>query len=136
MDIARHIKVKMFVFFGLKRVLDRMSTTALKITALICTDKCNGNMYYVYCYNMNCTETVIQLNVFIPQFHRLTLIVAAYLCRLILCQQEVLLERESSRFPGNAVHKTELSSQTLLYQTLYARWNKNDIQHFLKTEIL
>ncbi len=36
-------------------------------------------------------------------------------------------------FPGNAVHKTELRSQTLLYQTLYARWNENDIQNFLKT---
>ncbi len=31
-------------------------------------------------------------------------------------------------FPGNAVHKAELHSQTLLYQTLYARWNENDIQ--------
>ncbi len=36
-------------------------------------------------------------------------------------------------FPGNAIHKTELRSQTLLYQTLYARRNKNDIQNFLKT---
>ncbi len=36
-------------------------------------------------------------------------------------------------FPGNAVHKTELHSQTLLYQTLYARWKENDIKHFLKT---
>ncbi len=36
-------------------------------------------------------------------------------------------------FPGNAVHKTELLSQMLLYQTLYARWNENDIQNFLKT---
>ncbi len=31
------------------------------------------------------------------------------------------------------MHKTELRSQTLLYQTLHARWNKNDIQDFLKT---
>ncbi len=36
-------------------------------------------------------------------------------------------------FPGNTVHKTELLSQTLLYQTLHARWNENDIQNFLKT---
>ncbi len=36
-------------------------------------------------------------------------------------------------FPGNAVHKTELCSQTLLYQTLNARWNENGIQNFLKT---
>ncbi len=35
-------------------------------------------------------------------------------------------------FPGNALHKTELWTQTLLYQTLNARWNENDIQHFLK----
>ncbi len=34
---------------------------------------------------------------------------------------------------GNAVHKAELRSQILLYQTLYIRWNENDIQHFLKT---
>ncbi len=27
---------------------------------------------------------------------------------------------ERSGFPGNAVHKAELSSQMLLYQTLYA----------------
>ncbi len=31
------------------------------------------------------------------------------------------------------VHKTELHTQMLLYQTLYARLNENDIQHFLKT---
>ncbi len=37
----------------------------------------------------------------------------------------------SVSFPGNAVHKTDLRSQTLLYQTLYA--NEIDIQHFLKT---
>ncbi len=36
-------------------------------------------------------------------------------------------------FPGNAGHKTEICSQTLLYQTLYARWNENDIHSFLKT---
>ncbi len=36
-------------------------------------------------------------------------------------------------FPGNAVHKAALRSQTLLYQTLHARWNENDIQNFLKT---
>ncbi len=36
-------------------------------------------------------------------------------------------------FPGNTVHKAELRSQTLLYQTLHARWNENDIQNFLKT---
>ncbi len=33
--------------------------------------------------------------------------------------------------PGNTVHKAELRSQTLLYQTLHARWNENDIQNFL-----
>ncbi len=36
-------------------------------------------------------------------------------------------------FPGNAVHKTELCSQTLLYQTLHARRNENDKYNFLKT---
>ncbi len=36
-------------------------------------------------------------------------------------------------FTGNTVHKPELCSQTLLYQTLHARWNENDIQNFLKT---
>ncbi len=36
-------------------------------------------------------------------------------------------------FSGNAGHKTEICSQTLLYQTLYARWNENDIHSFLKT---
>ncbi len=36
-------------------------------------------------------------------------------------------------FPGKAVHKAELRSQTLLYQSLHARWKENDIQHFLKT---
>ncbi len=36
-------------------------------------------------------------------------------------------------FPGNAVHKAELRSQMLLYKTLHARWNENDIHHFLKT---
>ncbi len=36
-------------------------------------------------------------------------------------------------FHGNAVNKAELLSQTLLYQTLHARWNENDIHHFLKT---
>ncbi len=40
---------------------------------------------------------------------------------------------ESDVSPGNAVHKAELCSQTLLYQTLYARLNENDIQNFLKT---
>ncbi len=40
---------------------------------------------------------------------------------------------ELEGFPGNAVHKSELSSQMLLYQTLYARWNENNDQHFLKT---
>ncbi len=44
-----------------------------------------------------------------------------------------MLERERSGFPGNAVHKAELHLQILLYQTLYARWNENDIQHILKT---
>ncbi len=35
-------------------------------------------------------------------------------------------------FPGNAVYKAELCSQTLLYQTLYARSNENYNQNFLK----
>ncbi len=35
--------------------------------------------------------------------------------------------------PVTAVHKAALCSQTLLYQALHARWNKNDIWHFLKT---
>ncbi len=52
---------------------------------------------------------------------------------LIDCQREALLERESSSFPGNAAHKTELRSQTLLFQTLLARWTENNIQSFLKT---
>ncbi len=34
--------------------------------------------------------------------------------------------------PVTAVHKTELCSQTLLYQKLHARWNENEIQNFLK----
>ncbi len=34
---------------------------------------------------------------------------------------------------GNSVHKAELRSQTLLYQTLHARLNENDIHNFLKT---
>ncbi len=32
------------------------------------------------------------------------------------------------------VRKAELSSQTLLYQTLQVRWNENDIQHFLNSK--
>ncbi len=51
---------------------------------------------------MNCTEMVMQFN-FIPLSHRLTLFVTAYICKLIICQREALLERESSRFPANAV---------------------------------
>ncbi len=31
------------------------------------------------------------------------------------------------------VHKAALRSQTLLYQTLHARWNENDIHNFMKT---
>ncbi len=34
---------------------------------------------------------------------------------------------------ATAVHKAALRSQTVLYQTLHARWNENDIQNFLKT---
>ncbi len=40
---------------------------------------------------------------------------------------------ESEVSTVTAEHKTELRSQTLLYQTLYARWNENYIQNFLKT---
>ncbi len=36
-------------------------------------------------------------------------------------------------FPSNAVHKAELCSLTQLYP--YARWNENDIHHFLKTVV-
>ncbi len=42
----------------------------------------------------------------------------------------VVIESEVSPV---TLHKTELRSQTLLYQTLHARWNENDIQHFLQT---
>ncbi len=62
-----------------------------------------------------------------------TLFVAAYICKLILCQQERCWSDRDRGFPGNAVHKAELCSQTLLYQTLLARWNENDIHNFLKT---
>ncbi len=48
---------------------------------------------------------------------------AAYICKLILCWSG-----RDRGFPGNTVHKAELRSQTLLYQTLHARWNENDIQ--------
>ncbi len=66
--------------------------------------------------------------------HRLGLYLWRHICKFILCQREALLERRrNSGFPGNAVHKLELRSQTLLYQTLHARWNENDIQNFLKT---
>ncbi len=56
---------------------------------------------------------------------------AAYICKWILCQRRRCWSGRD--FHGNAVHKTELRSQTLLHQTLYARWNENDIQNFLKT---
>ncbi len=56
---------------------------------------------------------------------------AAYICKFTLCQQEVLLDGIDRGFPGNA--KVELCSQNLLYQTLHARLNENDIHNFLKT---
>ncbi len=43
------------------------------------------------------------------------------------------LEREREVSPVTVVHKAALRLQMLLYQTLHARWNKNDIQHFLET---
>ncbi len=55
------------------------------------------------------------------------------ICKLIPWQQEALLEWRDRGFHGNAVHKAELRSQTLLYQTLHARWNENYIHNFLKT---
>ncbi len=38
--------------------------------------------------------------------------------------------------PVTAVDKAALSLLTLLYQALHARWNENDIEHFLKTGFL
>ncbi len=61
------------------------------------------------------------------------LFVAAYIYKLIICQREICLSGRERGFHGNAVHKAELRSQTLLYQTLHARWNDKDIQHVLKT---
>ncbi len=48
-DIARHIKVVMLLLFLAKSCFRWDVNNSLKITALTCTDKCNGNMYYVYC---------------------------------------------------------------------------------------
>ncbi len=53
---------------------------------------------------------------------------AAYISKVILC-----CSGRERGFPGNAVHKTELRSQTLLYQTLQVRLNENYIQNVLKT---
>ncbi len=64
-----------------------------------------------------------------------TLFVAAYICKFILCQQEVLLEQEKEVSPVTAVHKAALRSQTLLYHTLHARWNENDIQIFWRLSV-
>ncbi len=55
------------------------------------------------------------------------------ICKFILCQQEALRAGEIEVSPLTAVHKAALLSQTLLYQTLHARLNENDIQNFLKT---
>ncbi len=62
-----------------------------------------------------------------------TLFVAAYMQIHSLPAGGAFRARRNSGFPGNAVHKLALSSQTLLYQTLHARWNENDIHNFMKT---
>ncbi len=70
---------------------------------------------------------------FIYLYHSptLTLFVAAYICKLIIYQQRRCWRERG--FHGNTVHKAELLPQTLLYQTLHARWNENDIQNVPKT---
>ncbi len=51
------------------------------------------------------------------------------MCKLVIGtvgeeeEEEVYWSGRDQAFPGNAVHKAELSSQTLLYQTLHARGN-------------
>lgn len=45
----------------------------------------------------------------------------------------IVFDGRARGFHVKAVHKTELSSQMLLYQKLYAKLNENDIQNVLKT---
>ncbi len=91
---------------------------------------------YIYvfgaCFLSEASNSVFNISV----SHRLN---ALYLWRHIYMQIHSLpaggavevVEIELSL--ATAVHKAALRSQTVLYQTLHARWNENDIQNFLKT---
>ncbi len=82
---------------------------------------------------MNCSETVIVEFIYniVPQIYTICGRIYMQINSLPAGGAVVVGEIEVS--PGNTVHKAELRSQTLLYQTLHARWNENDIQNFLKT---
>ncbi len=47
-------------------------------------------------------------------------------CKFILCSMCHFWSGKNSGFPGSAVHKAALRSQTLLYQALQAWWNENE----------
>ncbi len=78
---------------------------------------------------MNCSETVIHLNLFIPQSHSGGIYMKIY----YLPAGGTVGAGELEVSP--IIHKTELRSQTLLYQTLHAKLNENNIQNVLKTVV-
>ncbi len=94
-------------------------------------------MYYVYCALIITWIAVKLLCSWIYLYHRPTDLHYLWPCisaNELSASRRCCWSGRAQGVPGNAVHKTKLRSQTLIYQTLYARWNENNTQHFLKTD--